>query len=327
MARHRRAGRVRARAIGFFVAYATIDDPRAQRPGRGAGLDRLLRRRQDRARPDRQRRNRESVPLSQVPEHVQDARLAAEDRTFYTNSGIGPERHRCAARQRRCAAARPRAASTITQQYVKNYFLTQDQTLTRKVKEIVISLKIDAAEVQGRDPRELPQHHLLRPRRLRHPDRGQGLLRQGRLQAHRREGALLASVINAARRSTTPASARSRRRNAEARWNYVLDGMVSEGWLDPGGARQGARSRRSLHVQGQTSSASGPNGFITDAVKHELQGQAQADRRRHRPGRPADRHHDRQEGPGRRDRRRHGPDADRAGHEHAAGRPGRDQAR
>ena len=33
---------------------------------------------------------------------------------------------------------------------------------------------------QGRDPRGLPQHHLLRPGRLRHPGRGQGVLRQGR---------------------------------------------------------------------------------------------------------------------------------------------------
>ena len=37
-----------------------------------------------------------------------------------------------------------------------------------------------APAVQGRDPAGLPQHHLLRPRRLRHPGRGAGLLRQGR---------------------------------------------------------------------------------------------------------------------------------------------------
>ena len=40
--------------------------------------------------------NRESVPLSKVPEHVQDAVLAAEDRDFYQNNGICPDRHRCA---------------------------------------------------------------------------------------------------------------------------------------------------------------------------------------------------------------------------------------
>ena len=84
------------------------------------------------------------MPLSKVPEHVQDAVLAAEDRNFYQNNGISPDRHRAAPSGRRCAGGPTQGGgSTITQQYVKNYFLTQDRTLTRKAKEILISVKID----------------------------------------------------------------------------------------------------------------------------------------------------------------------------------------
>ena len=74
--------------------------------------------------------NRESVPLSKVPVHVQHALLAAEDRSFYQNKGVSPTgigRALVAA----IKGGPTQGGSTITQQYVKNYFLTQDQTLSR----------------------------------------------------------------------------------------------------------------------------------------------------------------------------------------------------
>ena len=74
--------------------------------------------------------------------------------------------------------------STITQQYVKNTFLSQEQTVTRKFKELFISIKVGTEADQGRDPRRLPQHRLLRPWRLRHPGGSPGVLRRGRPEAH-----------------------------------------------------------------------------------------------------------------------------------------------
>ena len=86
--------------------------------------------------------NRSIVPIDRIPKEVQEAFLAAEDRSFYDNNGISPK-----------GIARSiwvglrggpqQGGSTITQQYVKNYYLTQDRTLTRKFKEIMISVKID----------------------------------------------------------------------------------------------------------------------------------------------------------------------------------------
>ncbi|HYN30453.1 MAG TPA: biosynthetic peptidoglycan transglycosylase, partial [Dermatophilaceae bacterium] len=89
--------------------------------------------------------DRESVPLSQVPDHVEKAMLAAEDRNFYQNAGISPSG---IARAVWVAlrGGEVQGGSTITQQYVKNYFLTQDRTVSRKFNEIIISIKIDGQQ-------------------------------------------------------------------------------------------------------------------------------------------------------------------------------------
>ena len=87
--------------------------------------------------------NRESVPLSQVPEHMQKAMLAAEDQNFYQNNGISPSGIARAVFVAIKGGQATQGGSTITQQYVKNYFLTADRTLSRKAREILISIKID----------------------------------------------------------------------------------------------------------------------------------------------------------------------------------------
>jgi membrane peptidoglycan carboxypeptidase len=70
--------------------------------------------------------------------------VAAEDRTFYDNPGISPTG---IARAAWGIVTREPAGggSTITQQYVKNYFLTSDQTFRRKFTEILVSLKVERA--------------------------------------------------------------------------------------------------------------------------------------------------------------------------------------
>ena len=77
-----------------------------------------------------------------MPKFVQDAHLAAEDRTFYENNGISVGGILRAVKTSITGETQV-GGSTITQQYVKNYFLTQDRTLTRKAREILIAVKID----------------------------------------------------------------------------------------------------------------------------------------------------------------------------------------
>ena len=155
--------------------------------------------------------NRESIPLADIPQSMQDAAIAAEDRTFYTNNGIDPKGILRAAFSNAQGNA-TQGASTITQQYVKILYLSQERTLSRKVKEAFLSLKVQQEKSKSDDPRGLPEHHLLRPRRLRRPGRGQRLLRQAGQEADRprvgdaRRGAELAELPQPRPRRTRAAT-------------------------------------------------------------------------------------------------------------------------
>jgi len=84
---------------------------------------------------------RQDVPLSQVPALVQDSFLSAEDRNFWSDGAIsvtGTAR----ALLNDLGGGSTQGGSTITQQYVKNAYLSDQRTLSRKVKEAVIALKI-----------------------------------------------------------------------------------------------------------------------------------------------------------------------------------------
>ncbi|RPE42904.1 transglycosylase [Streptomyces sp. Ag109_O5-1] len=86
--------------------------------------------------------DRQDVPLSRVPRYVQDAVIAAENRSFRSDSGVSPK-----AVVRAVAAAltggERQGGSTITQQYVKNALLSPQQTLSRKAREALIAVKLD----------------------------------------------------------------------------------------------------------------------------------------------------------------------------------------
>ncbi len=86
--------------------------------------------------------DRENVKLDDVPESMQAAVIAAEDRTFYDNRGIDLRGIIRAARDNASAGEVTGGGSTITQQYVKVLYLTQDQSYSRKVREAILSIKI-----------------------------------------------------------------------------------------------------------------------------------------------------------------------------------------
>jgi len=84
------------------------------------------------------------VTLEQIPSHVLEATLTAEDRDFYTHSGIDPTGILRAALFN-VATLDPtgQGGSTITQQLVKNAILTNEQTYTRKLKELVLAIALE----------------------------------------------------------------------------------------------------------------------------------------------------------------------------------------
>ncbi|MGN9820066.1 transglycosylase domain-containing protein [Streptomyces sp. SD11] len=86
--------------------------------------------------------DRQDIPLKQVPRHVQDAVIAAENRSFRTDSGVAPSAILRAALATVTGGDR-QGGSTITQQYVKNALLTPEQSLRRKAHEALIAVKLD----------------------------------------------------------------------------------------------------------------------------------------------------------------------------------------
>ncbi|WTB90570.1 penicillin-binding protein [Streptomyces cellulosae] len=210
--------------------------------------------------------NRENVTLSQISKDAQHAVLAAEDRDFYTESAVDPQAMIRGAWNTVTGKGK-QSGSTITQQYVKNYYLRQEQTVTRKVKEFFIAIKLDRN--QSKD--EILEGYLntsffgrgaygIQAAAHAYYDMDASQLDAGR-------AAYLAALVNAPSQYDVIARPENRA-FVEKRWNYVLDGMVDEGWLDPA---ERARltfpvPKRSTHSTGM----SGQRGYIVNIVKQHL---------------------------------------------------------
>ena len=164
--------------------------------------------------------------LDQVPEPVRWAVLAAEDRSFYTDPGISI-RGTVRAAISDIFGGDTQGGSGITQQYVKNAYLSDERTLTRKLKELMIAVKL----TRDYSKDQILEFYL-------------NTVYFGRntygIQAAARsffgedvedltvaQGALLAGLLRAPGEYDPAVHPRQSR----LRWHYVLDGMVSTGHL------------------------------------------------------------------------------------------------
>lgn len=92
------------------------------------------------------REKRLFLPIQAIPDRVKAAFIAAEDQNFYKHPGVDPwglARAVVNNIQNIGSGRRPEGASTITQQVAKNFLLTADQTIDRKVKEAILSFRIE----------------------------------------------------------------------------------------------------------------------------------------------------------------------------------------
>ncbi|MFI8204533.1 transglycosylase domain-containing protein [Streptomyces sp. NPDC085937] len=85
--------------------------------------------------------NRQNVTIDRIPEAMRWAVISAENKSFYTDSGIDPMGI-ARALGNMARGGDTQGGSTITQQFVKNTYLTQEQTVSRKFKEMFISIKV-----------------------------------------------------------------------------------------------------------------------------------------------------------------------------------------
>ncbi|MFJ8155589.1 transglycosylase domain-containing protein [Streptomyces sp. NPDC094468] len=210
--------------------------------------------------------NRENVTLAQVSKDAQHAVLAAEDRDFYTESAVDPKAMLRAA-WNTATGKGTQSGSTITQQYVKNYYLAQEQTVTRKVKEFFISIKLDRSESKD----EILEGYLNTSYFGRNAygiqAAAQAYYGKDATDLDPARAAYLAALVNAPSEYDVVAHPENRTA-AVARWNYVLDGMVKKGWLS---ASDRAGMKFPMPKE-QTASTgmSGQRGYLVEAVKSYL---------------------------------------------------------
>lgn len=206
---------------------------------------------------------RRSVGLEQIPMDVRHAVLAAEDRDFYNHGGVSPIGiGRALINNVRGEAVQ--GASTITQQYAKNAYLTSDRSWWRKAREVVLSVKLET--MTSKD--EILRDYL----NTIYFGRGAYGVEAASLAyfgvsvsaLDYQQAALLATVIKAPS-VLDPAVDEE---FARGRWAYVINAMVEQGWLTPAQQQQAVfpetiAPRTSNRLGGQV-------GYLLEAVKADL---------------------------------------------------------
>jgi len=210
--------------------------------------------------------NRVNVPLDQVPVLMQHAVLSAEDRDFYDEGGFSPKGIGRAV-WNNVSGGSVQGGSTITQQYAKNAFLTQERTFSRKIKELVLAVKLDTSVSKdtilgdylntiyfGRGA------YGIQTAAKQYFNKDVSKLTLG-------ESAALAAII----RSPGGYAPETNMEKLRGRWTYVLDGMVEKGWITAG---QEATAKFPTFVKKKPANKySGPNGFLLAAVTQSLAAQ------------------------------------------------------
>jgi membrane peptidoglycan carboxypeptidase len=165
--------------------------------------------------------DRTIVRLDQVPAQVRWAVLAAEDRNFY-NEGAVSLRGTARAALSDVTGGNTQGGSGITQQYVKNAYLSDAQTLSRKLKELMIAVKLSRDYTKD----QILEFYLNTVYFGRNTYGIQAASRaffgEDVEQLTTAQGALLAGLLRAPSYYDPAVNLEQ----AKERWRYVLDGMV-----------------------------------------------------------------------------------------------------
>ena len=84
------------------------------------------------------------VPLSEIPDYLQKATIAAEDRRFFDHHGVDERGIIRAFLGNLGASGRPQGGSSITQQVVKNLLVGEDVSYERKIREMIVASRLEA---------------------------------------------------------------------------------------------------------------------------------------------------------------------------------------
>ncbi|MDX3641549.1 transglycosylase domain-containing protein [Streptomyces sp. MB09-02B] len=211
--------------------------------------------------------NREIVELDKVPEKVQMAFVAAENKTFYSDPGVdfkGMTRGVI----NTLSGKGKQGGSTITQQYVKNYYLTSDQTVTRKLNELVISLKLEREESKDYILAGYINTSFYGRQAWGIQAAAQAYYRKDAKDLTVEEGAYLAALLQAPSQYDLATATPTGRKLVTARWNYVLDNMVEMKELSAS-ERADMKLPKPKAPQAAAGMA-GQNGYLVEAANNQL---------------------------------------------------------
>ena len=209
--------------------------------------------------------NRTILPADEIPDNVKEAVVASEDSTFYENRGISPKGIVRALVNNLSGGSR-QGASTITQQYVENYYTGKVTSYTGKVREMIMAVKID----QELDKNEILSRYLNTIYFGRSAygieEAAQAYFGKSASELDDAEAALLVAVIPAPS-AYDPAKNPEK---AKALWQRVIDREVNEtGTLTKEEADK-LSFPETIEYKRQ-SSLRGTNGYLMMAVRKELE--------------------------------------------------------
>src|SRR6185437_7656474 len=208
------------------------------------------------------------TPIKGIPPLVVHAFLAAEDREFFSHGGVNPFsiiRAALADLVRYRRGQRPLGASTITQQLVRHFLLTNEVSIPRKIKEALLAYRIE---------RYLSKERILEIylNEIYLGAGAYGVAAAGEIYFSKKldqltpaEAATLAALPKAPHAYNpfrNPVQAKYRR-------DWVLAGMVQMGWLSPDAARAATAEPIRLNPGG-TEPDIGDAGYFVEDVRREL---------------------------------------------------------
>ncbi len=210
--------------------------------------------------------NRVSVPLAKMPIELRRAVLAAENKSFYTDHAVSPTGILRAVYYN-LRGGSLQGGSTITQQYAKTAFLTPERTIKRKLKELVISIKLE--NTLSKD--EILENYLNTIYFGRGAYGVEAAARQyfGRDvdQLTLAQSAVLASVLRSPG-FYDPQYSEGNKKRLDARFSYVIKNMVESKWISPEKAAKVKLPTIKDPITG--GEFAGPTGYLLMTIKGEL---------------------------------------------------------
>ena len=218
--------------------------------------------------------NRQNISFDRIPEAMRWAVISAENKSFYSDSGIDPMGI-ARALGNMARGGDTQGGSTITQQFVKNTYLSQEQTVSRKFKEMFISIKVGTKLTKD----EILQGYL----NTSYYGRGaygiqaaaQTYYGKDAVDLTPSECAFLAALLKgptyydpAGNESIDPsANAKDNRRRSEERWGWILEQMHTDKHLSTAEYQEAIKRYPMPQGRKATKGMTGQISYLVDTAK------------------------------------------------------------